>query len=145
MLLTERKLEGEKMNYIVIKCGGSVLEELPASFYRSLVKLHEEGKYQPVIVHGGGPLISTLLTKLGIEPAFVNGLRVTTEEVLQVVEMVLSGSVNKKIVKHIQEVGGDAYGISGVDGKFMEAKPVSHKVELGLVGEVTYVKKEIIE
>src|SRR5690554_1138277 len=133
------------MSYIVIKCGGSVLEKLPVSFYRSLVKLQREGKYQPVIVHGGGPFISTLLTKLGIEPVFVNGLRVTTEEVLQVVEMVLSGSVNKKIVKHIQEVGGEAYGISGVDGKLMEAKPISNKEELGLVGEVVHVKKEVIE
>lgn len=133
------------MNYIVIKTGGSVLEKLPNIFYKNLVKIQKEGKYQPVIVHGGGPLISTLLTKLGIEPDFKEGLRVTSEEVLHVVEMVLSGSVNKDIVSQLQLAGGEAYGISGVDGKFMEAEPVAGKEELGLVGEVVTVKKELLE
>ena len=133
------------MNYIVIKTGGSVLEKLPNSFYKNLVKIQKEGQYQPVIVHGGGPLISTLLTKLGIEPDFIDGLRVTSAEVLQVVEMVLSGSVNKDIVSRLQLAGGEAYGISGVDGKLMEAESVAEKEELGLVGQVVKVKKELIE
>lgn len=133
------------MNYLVIKCGGSVLENLPASFYKDLVNIHKGGKYKPVIVHGGGPSISTLLTKLGVEPIFKNGLRVTTEEVLHVVEMVLSGSVNKEIVTKLQEAGGNAYGISGIDGKLLEAKLIANQEELGLVGEVVKVKTEMIE
>ena len=84
----------------VMKCGGSTLEELPDSFYDDLVKLQESG-IQPVIVHGGGPAISENLSKLGIETKFVNGLRYTSEEVLNVVEMVLAGSINKKIVRRI--------------------------------------------
>lgn len=133
------------MNYLVIKCGGSVLDKLPASFYKNIVNIHKEGIYKPVIVHGGGPSISTLLTKLGITPSFIQGIRVTTEEVLDVVEMVLSGQVNKQIVGKIQEVGGNAYGISGVDGMLLEAKQISGKKELGLVGEIVHVKNEMIE
>lgn len=133
------------MTYLVIKCGGSVLEKLPQSFYKNLVNIHKKGIYKPVIVHGGGPSISTILEKLGIQPSFIQGLRVTTEEVLQVVEMVLSGSVNKEIVANIQAAGGNAYGISGVDGKLFEAKRVSENECLGLVGEVVHVKTSIIE
>lgn len=122
-----------------------MLEKLPYSFYKNLVNIQKEGKYQPVIVHGGGPLISTLLSKLGIEPDFIDGLRVTSEEVLHVVEMVLSGSVNKDIVSRLHLAGGEAYGISGIDGKLMEAERMAGKEELGLVGEVVKVKKELIE
>ncbi|SDZ23283.1 acetylglutamate kinase [Evansella caseinilytica] len=133
------------MNYLVIKCGGSVLEQLPAAFYKNLVHLQQTGQCQPVIVHGGGPLISSLLKKLGVETTFVNGLRVTTEEVLHIVEMVLSGSVNKQLVGHIRKAGGDAYGISGVDGGLLQARAVDTSVPLGFVGEVIGVKKEYID
>ncbi|MDG5787490.1 acetylglutamate kinase [Evansella sp. AB-P1] len=133
------------MNYLVIKCGGSVMERLPQSFYKNIVELHQGGQWQPIIVHGGGPLISSLLTKLGVETSFVNGLRVTTKEVLDVVEMVLSGSVNKKIVENLQKVGGNAYGISGVDGELIQAKPASNAEKLGFVGEVINVKTELID
>ncbi|MED4959261.1 acetylglutamate kinase, partial [Paenibacillus macerans] len=112
------KLSGGRM--FVMKCGGSTLAELPDSFFGDLVKLQESG-VQPVIVHGGGPAISENLGKLGIESKFVNGLRYTSEEVLDVVEMVLSGSINKMIVRRIAKSGGKALGLSGVDGGLLQA------------------------
>jgi acetylglutamate kinase len=130
------------MKYIVIKCGGSVFEALPASFYSNIVSLHQGGEWQPIIVHGGGPLISSLLKKLNIQTQFVNGLRVTTDEMLDVVEMVLSGSVNKKVVRKLMVAGGKAAGVSGIDGQILEAKQIDPK--LGFVGEVTSVNKELI-
>ncbi|MFA9556334.1 acetylglutamate kinase [Evansella sp. AB-rgal1] len=133
------------MSYLVIKCGGSVLERLPQTFYNNIVELYKSGVCKPVIVHGGGPLISSLLTKIGVETKFVDGLRVTTMEVLDVVEMVLSGSVNKKIVERLQKVGGSAYGISGVDGGLLQAKPSQNAEQLGFVGEVVHVKSELID
>ncbi|WMT40653.1 acetylglutamate kinase [Paenibacillus sp. D2_2] len=135
--------EWEKGTF-VMKCGGSTLEELPDSFYSDLAKLQAEG-VQPVIVHGGGPAISDNLNKLGIETHFVNGLRYTSEEVLDVVEMVLAGSINKKVVRRIGQSGGKALGMSGVDGGLIIAKPVQAAAEVGLVGDVTDVNAELIE
>lgn len=132
------------MKNIVIKCGGSILDQLPPSFYKNIVQLQQEN-WQPVIVHGGGPMISTLLSKLGINTCFVDGLRVTTNEVLDVVEMVLSGLVNKQMVRNIMDVGGYAYGISGVDGALLQAKPTEKAAELGYVGEVCSVNKQMID
>ncbi|AJS60356.1 acetylglutamate kinase [Paenibacillus sp. IHBB 10380] len=128
----------------VMKCGGSTLAALPDSFFDDLRHLQQTG-LQPVIVHGGGPAISDNLSKLGIESEFVNGLRKTTEDVLDVVEMVLAGSINKQIVRRIQNVGGRAIGLSGVDGSLIQAKPVVNSVEVGFVGDVTYVESSIIE
>ncbi|CAM4462065.1 acetylglutamate kinase [Paenibacillus macerans] len=135
------KLSGGRM--FVMKCGGSTLAELPDSFFGDLVKLQESG-VQPVIVHGGGPAISENLGKLGIESKFVNGLRYTSEEVLDVVEMVLSGSINKMIVRRIAKSGGKALGLSGVDGGLLQAKPVAASHEVGLVGEVTGVNADLV-
>ncbi|WP_209864338.1 acetylglutamate kinase [Paenibacillus shirakamiensis] len=128
----------------VMKCGGSTLNELPDSFFEDLIGLQKRG-IQPVIVHGGGPAISENLGRLGIETQFVNGLRYTSEEVLDVVEMVLSGTINKQIVRRIQKLGGQALGLSGVDGFLIQARPVANSVEVGLVGEVTDVKSSIIQ
>lgn len=128
----------------VMKCGGSTLAALPDSFFEDLRELQGSG-VQPVIVHGGGPAISGNLAKLGIESSFVNGLRVTTEEVLDVVEMTLAGSINKAIVRRIQGSGGQALGLSGVDGNLITARPVANSDEVGQVGEVTEVKAEIIK
>ncbi|WP_434753183.1 acetylglutamate kinase [Paenibacillus amylolyticus] len=128
----------------VMKCGGSTLAALPESFFADLRDLQSSGN-GPVIVHGGGPAISDNLAKLGIETEFVNGLRKTTEPVLDVVEMVLAGSINKQIVRLIQRVGGQALGVSGVDGGLIQAKPVSNHAEIGWVGDVTSVKAEIIQ
>lgn len=133
------------MNYLVIKCGGSVLENLPRSFYEDIVKIHELEEWTPIIVHGGGPLITGLLKNLNVETTFVNGLRVTSLQVLDVVEMVLSGSVNKQVVRNLIEAGGSAFGISGVDGNLLSAKPTEDSEVLGFVGEIVEINKEIIE
>ncbi|MDC3424457.1 acetylglutamate kinase [Aquibacillus sp. 3ASR75-11] len=133
------------MNYMIIKCGGSVLDALPLSFYENIVDLHKAGNIVPIIVHGGGPIISSYLKKHGVKTSFVQGLRVTTDEVLDVVEMALSGSVNKKIVRKLNHVDGNAYGISGVDGGLLTATKITGEVDLGFVGEVTHVKRAIID
>lgn len=133
------------MSYVVIKCGGSVFDALPDSFFKSIVKLHKQNICTPVIVHGGGPFISKLLDQTGVETKFINGLRITTDEVLDVVEMALSGSMNKQIVRKLAEAEGEAYGISGVDGALLSAEKKATETELGFVGEVKQVKKTIID
>ena len=133
------------MKYLVIKCGGSVLENLPRSFYEDIVKMHSSSEWTPIIVHGGGPLITSLLKSLNVETKFVNGLRVTDHQVLDVVEMVLSGSVNKQVVRNLAEVGGNAVGISGVDGGLLKAAPTADAKTLGFVGEVVEVNHSIIK
>lgn len=128
----------------VMKCGGSTLAALPESFFADLRRLQAEG-VRPVIVHGGGPAISSTLDKLGIETEFVGGLRKTTGDVLDVVEMVLAGAINKEIVRKIQQSGAKALGLSGVDGMLIEAKPVANAADIGYVGDVTDVNAEVIE
>lgn len=127
----------------VIKCGGSTLAALPDSFYAELRLLREEG-WSPVIVHGGGPAINDTLTRLGIESRFEGGLRVTSEEVLDVVEMVLSGAINKQVVRRLQAAGAPAVGLSGVDGGLIEAVPVENADCIGLVGEVAHVNGTLL-
>ncbi len=117
---------------------------LPGSFFEDMRQLQDEG-IVTVIVHGGGPAVSDTLNKLGIETEFVNGLRKTNEAVLDVVEMVLSGQINKEIVRRIQLTGAAALGLSGVDGHLIEAQPVSNAHEVGLVGDVTKVNAELIQ
>ncbi|WP_433617653.1 acetylglutamate kinase [Paenibacillus cellulositrophicus] len=147
-----KTLENEQGSHIgaddqqtfVMKCGGSTLAALPDSFFEDLKQLQQQG-VQPVIVHGGGPAISDNLAKLGIETEFVNGLRKTTEDVLDVVEMVLAGTINKQIVRRIQSTGGRALGLSGVDGGLIQAEPVANAAEVGHVGDVTYVELAIVK
>jgi acetylglutamate kinase len=127
-----------------MKCGGSTLAALPDAFFEDLRKLQEDG-YRPVIVHGGGPAISEMLGRLGIESEFVNGLRKTDEATLDVVEMVPAGRINKEIVRRIQSAGAKALGLSGTDGKLIQARPVANADEIGFVGDVTGVNAEIIE
>ncbi len=133
----------DTLSLFVMKCGGSTLAALPDSFFDDLRELQQAG-VQPVIVHGGGPAISENLAKLGIESSFVNGLRVTTEAILDVVEMTLAGSINKAIVRRIQGRGGQALGLSGVDGNLIVARPVANSAEIGFVGEVVGVQAEIV-
>ncbi|MCU6708414.1 acetylglutamate kinase [Paenibacillus sp. J5C_2022] len=128
----------------VMKCGGSTLAALPDGFFQELKELQQDG-VKPVIVHGGGPAISESLTKLGIASEFVNGLRVTSDEVLDVVEMVLAGAINGEIVRKIMQSGADALGLSGVDGGLITAAPVDNADEIGFVGDVTDVKASLIE
>lgn len=132
------------MARFVMKCGGSTLAALPDAFFQDLRELQESGT-QPVIVHGGGPAINETLGKLGIESRFANGLRVTDEATLDVVEMVLAGRINKEIVRKLQQSGAKALGLSGTDGLLIRAKPVANADEIGFVGDVTDVNAELIE
>jgi acetylglutamate kinase len=129
----------------VIKYGGAAMEEesLKKEFAKDVALLKYVG-INPVIVHGGGPMIGRLLKDLQIPTRFVNGLRVTDEKTLEVAEMVLSGLVNKEIVKNINDMGGKAIGLSGKDGRLLMAKQVEDK-DVGLVGEITSVDVAIIK
>ncbi len=131
---------------IVIKYGGSAMEndELKNSFCKDVSLLKYVG-INAVIVHGGGKQIGDILEKLNIESTFHNGLRITSEEVMEAVIMVLAGKINKEIVLKINQMGGKAVGISGVDGNMIEArKKSSTRVDLGLVGEVGNINPTII-
>lgn len=130
--------------YLIIKCGGSILNQLPDAFYKTICDLNEEGEWQPVLVHGGGPHISSLLEKMNVPVHFNKGQRVTSDDVLDVVEMVLCGSVNKQLVRKLEAVGGKSIGISGMDAGLLNAKPMDASGLLGFVGEVTEVDPTVI-
>ncbi len=131
------------MQTIVIKCGGSILAELSDSFFNSIKELKKSG-YKVVVVHGGGPEIGQTLASLKIKSEFVNGLRKTTKEVLDVVEMVLSGTINKKVVVELEKAGIPSIGLSGCDAKLITAKPVNID-QLGYVGEIEQVNVSFLE
>jgi acetylglutamate kinase len=128
---------------IVIKLGGHAMgsDEGMESFARDIVLMRQVG-INPVIVHGGGPMINAMLEKLAIKSEFVNGKRVTDAATMEVVEMVLSGSVNKRIVQAINRQGGRAVGLSGKDANLVECDPTDPK--LGLVGTPARVKPDVI-
>ncbi len=141
----------------VVKYGGHAMgdAELARDFAEDIVLLKAVG-INPVVVHGGGPQIGAMLTRLGIESRFVDGLRVTCEETAQVAEMVLAGSINKEIVASIEAAGGKAAGISGKDAGLVRARKVERTqrdpgsaieqaVDLGFVGEPEHVDRTIIE
>ena len=119
---------------VVIKFGGNAMgdDEAMASFARDIVLMRQVG-VNPVVVHGGGPMINDMLDRLGLESRFVRGKRVTDEATVEVVEMVLSGLVNKRIVQAINAEGGRAVGLSGKDANLMRCKQADP--ELGFVGE----------
>lgn len=133
------------MQYVVIKCGGSIVDELPGSFFEDLATLANRADVAPIIVHGGGPMISSQLKQLNVTTTFEKGLRVTTEEVLDVVEMVLSGAVNKQIVRKLSANGAKAIGLSGIDGGLIEAEAVDEAKQIGFVGQVTAVNIDVIQ
>lgn len=142
---------------IVIKYGGAAMvdEQLKEDFARDITLLKFIG-LNPVVVHGGGPQINQVLEQMGILPRFVRGMRLTDQETMDVVEMVLGGKVNKTIVAQINRQGGKAVGLSGKDGGLIHAgklhivyrededKP-PEIIDPGLVGQVTNVNPEIIE
>ena len=141
----------------VVKFGGNAMvdPELHASFARDIVLMKLVG-INPIVVHGGGPQIGSLLDKLNIESRFVEGMRVTDAETMDVVEMVLGGSVNKEIVASINSHGGKAIGITGKDGRLIRARPLevrrdrpehpaSEIIDVGQVGEVRQVDREILD
>jgi acetylglutamate kinase len=129
----------------VIKYGGAAMEEasLKKEFAKDVALLKYVG-INPVVVHGGGPMIGRMLKDLQIPTRFVDGLRVTDEKTLEVVEMVLAGLINKEIVKNINDAGGRAIGLSGKDGRLLTAKQVEN-TEVGLVGDITGVNVDIIK
>jgi acetylglutamate kinase len=141
----------------VIKYGGHAMgnENLARLFATDVVLLKQVG-INPVIVHGGGPQIGEMLRRLRIKSSFIDGLRVTDKETVEIVEMVLAGSINKQVVSAINEAGGTAIGLSGKDGRLILAKKLKRKtrdpgsniekvIDLGLVGEPTDVNGEVLK
>ena len=135
---------------IVIKYGGNAMvdDRLKAAFAKDMVMLRACGAY-PVVVHGGGPQINSMLSRLGIEGEFRGGFRVTTEEVLDVVRMVLFGKVGRELVGLINNFGAYAVGISGEDAQLLTARKRTVMVEgvptdIGLVGDITEVNPNAI-
>ena len=128
---------------VVIKLGGHAISSDKAmkSFARDIVLMHQ-CNLKPVIVHGGGPMINEMLDKLNIQTKFVEGKRVSTPETVDVVEMVLSGKVNKTIVQAINSQGGKAVGLSGKDANLLQGKQVNKL--LGMVGDPYSVNADVI-
>ncbi|HZS64947.1 MAG TPA: acetylglutamate kinase [Xanthobacteraceae bacterium] len=142
---------------VVIKYGGHAMgqEQTARDFARDVVLLEQTG-INPVVVHGGGPQIETMLKRLGIKSEFAGGLRVTDTATMEIVEMVLAGSINKQIVGFINEAGGKAVGLSGKDGNMVTARKASRHVidpktkrelpvDLGFVGEPEKVDVTVLD
>jgi acetylglutamate kinase len=142
---------------IVIKYGGHAMgqDELARSFARDIVLL-EQTAINPVVVHGGGPQIEAMLKKAGVQSQFAAGLRITDAPTLEVVEMVLAGSINKQIVGYINAAGGKAIGLCGKDGNMVIAKKATRRVvdpdsniekvvDLGFVGEPDKVDTTVLD
>ena len=138
---------------LVIKYGGNAMTDpvLKAAFARDIVLLKAVGM-NPVVVHGGGPQIEDVLKRMGKKGEFIQGMRVTDTETMDVVEMVLGGQVNKEIVSLINQAGGKAVGLTGKDGHFIRAKKLmmasqekpDDTIDLGQVGEVTRIDPSLI-
>src|SRR5690625_391379 len=128
---------------IVLKCGGSSIDDLSTDFFENIKALRSAGM-KPVIVHCGGPAIEEMLDALSITYEFYDGLRKTTEQMMDIVEMVLVGNVNPKLTRRLNEAGIDSMGLSGSDACLLEAEPI-HYERYGLVGEVAHVDVDIIE
>ena len=142
---------------IVIKYGGHAMEDedLKVSFVRDVILMRYIG-LNPVIVHGGGPQIDGMLEKIGKKPKFVEGMRVTDRETMEIVEMVLVGKINKEIVSLINQRGGQAVGLAGMDGNLIRARKLwisrrgkdaeeKELLDIGLVGEVEAINPALIE
>ena len=140
---------------IVIKYGGAAMakEDLKESFARDIVLLKYLGIH-PIVVHGGGPEINQMVEKLGFTSEFVRGHRITDAQTMEVVEMILTGKVNKQIVSQINLAGGNAVGISGRDGKlaiaekelleFENEKGIAETIDIGLVGKIKFINEKIL-
>jgi len=142
---------------VVVKYGGHAMgqEDAARSFARDIVLL-EQTAINPVVVHGGGPQIGDMLKRLGIKSEFAAGLRVTDAATIEIVEMVLAGSINKQIVGYINEAGGKAIGLSGKDGNMVQARKIGRTVvdpdsaiekivDLGYVGEPDKVDTTVLD
>lgn len=148
-----RRFSGETF---VIKYGGHAMGDprLAETFARDIVLLKQVG-INPIVVHGGGPQIGSMLERLKIQSEFVDGLRVTTKDMVDIVEMVLSGSINKQVVTEINRQGGHAFGLSGKDGGLIEAVKLSRTyrdpdsniekiLDLGFVGEPVAINPDVL-
>ncbi len=147
-----RRFQGQTL---VIKYGGAAMKEadLKAGFAQDITLLQYLGIH-PVVVHGGGPQVSQMLAKMEVPTRFVEGMRVTDERTMDVVEMVLAGKINKEIVNLINGAGGAAVGLSGKDGRLLQAQKLEFYrpredeppeiIDIGLVGEVTAVNTALI-
>lgn len=129
---------------VVVKYGGHAMGAGGATFARDVVLLKQVG-INPIVVHGGGPQINRMLDRLGIKSNFVNGLRVTDDETMEVVEMVLAGTINKQLVAAINAAGGCAIGVCGKDGNLLRARKLTRNGELGWVGEPERVDGSVID
>ncbi|MEI7804128.1 MAG: acetylglutamate kinase [Hyphomicrobiales bacterium] len=142
---------------VVVKYGGHAMgvEETARAFARDIVLLEQTG-INPVVVHGGGPQIEAMLKKAGVESQFAGGLRITDAKTLEIVEMVLAGSINKQIVGYVNAAGGKAIGLCGKDGNMVVAKKVGRRVvdpdsniekvvDLGFVGEPDKVDTTVLD
>lgn len=142
---------------VVVKYGGHAMgdEALGLEFARDIVLLKQSG-INPIVVHGGGPQIGAMLTRLGIKSEFSGGLRITDKATVEVVEMVLAGSINKNLVSLLNRAGGQAVGLCGKDGNLIVAKKVEQKIhdpesniekilDLGFVGEPAKINPEILD
>jgi len=134
----------------VIKYGGHAMvdAELAEVFARDIVLLKQVG-INPIVVHGGGPQIGGMLKRLAIESEFIDGLRVTDAATVEVVEMVLAGTINKQIVAAIMKAGGTAVGLSGKDGGLIKARKVTERrgerqIDLGFVGEPSEINPQVL-
>lgn len=149
-----RRYAGETF---VVKYGGHAMgeEELAKLFARDIVLLNQVG-VNPIVVHGGGPQIGQMLERLKIQSSFVDGLRVTDQATVEIVEMVLSGSINKQIVSFINEAGGFAVGLSGKDGNLIRARKLRRTrrdpdsniekiLDLGFVGEPAEITTHVLD
>ncbi|MEM8561195.1 MAG: acetylglutamate kinase, partial [Pseudomonadota bacterium] len=141
---------------LVVKFGGNAMvdQQLQESFARDVVLMKLVGM-NPIVVHGGGPQIGELLSRLNIKTEFVDGMRVTDTQTMDVVEMVLGGSVNKEIVTSINRNGGKAIGVTGKDGRLIRARKMnverrapelnaSEIIDIGHVGEVEKIDTEVL-
>lgn len=134
---------------VVVKYGGHAMgdDKVGRDFARDMVLLEQSG-VNPVVVHGGGPQIGAMLRKLGIKSEFSDGLRITDRATIEIVEMVLAGSINKQIVGFINAEGGRAIGLCGKDGNMVianKAPPTSEAVDLGFVGEPAKVDTTVLD
>jgi acetylglutamate kinase len=130
---------------IVVKYGGAAMldESLKAAVMQDIVLMRYVG-INPVVVHGGGPEISEAMQRMGKEPQFVGGLRVTDAETMEIVEMVLAGKTNKGIVAHLNQQGAMAVGLSGKDGNLIVAERETTKGDIGFVGRVTQINPALL-
>lgn len=131
---------------VIIKYGGNAMTSasLKAAVMEDIVLLSTVG-VRVVLVHGGGPEINEMLEKVGKESKFINGLRYTDEETMEIVQMVLAGKLNKQLVQLLEQHGGKAVGLCGLDGNMLTAVKMQSEEDLGFVGEITHVDTSVIE